>query len=112
MLLDIVHTGYSRRLRAAWIPLLPHETCRAGFVYGSDAIGEGMFCAGTLEGGVDSCQGDSGGPIVCLVNGMFLMENRNISYITLLFFFGTHPNAGFRLHKGPPLLSEATFLVS
>lgn len=65
-------TGYSRHLRATWIPLLPHETCKASFVYGTKSIGDGMFCAGMLEGGVDSCQGDSGGALVCLINGMTL----------------------------------------
>jgi hypothetical protein len=66
-------TGYARHLRATWIPLLPHETCKASFVYGTKAIGDGMFCAGMLEGGVDSCQGDSGGALVCLINGMTLI---------------------------------------
>ncbi|PNF30618.1 hypothetical protein B7P43_G06127 [Cryptotermes secundus] len=65
--------GYSRHLRATWIPLLPHETCKASFVYGTKAIGDGMFCAGLLEGGVDSCQGDSGGALVCLINGEFTL---------------------------------------
>ncbi|XP_021942881.1 uncharacterized protein LOC110841538 isoform X2 [Zootermopsis nevadensis] len=66
-------SGYSRHLRATWIPLLPHETCKASFVYGTKAVGEGMFCAGMLEGGVDSCQGDSGGPLICLINGEFTL---------------------------------------
>jgi serine protease 12 (motopsin) len=70
LIILLLHTGYSRHLRATWIPLLPHETCKASFVYGTKAIGEGMFCAGMLEGGIDSCQGDSGGPLICLINGM------------------------------------------
>jgi len=65
-----LQTGYARQLRAAWIPLLPHETCKASFVYGTKTIADGMFCAGMLEGGMDSCQGDSGGALICLINGM------------------------------------------
>jgi len=64
---------YARRLRAAWIPLLPHETCKASFVYGTKTIADGMFCAGMLEGGMDSCQGDSGGALICLINGEFTL---------------------------------------
>nr|CAD7594789.1 unnamed protein product [Timema genevievae] len=60
---------YSRTLRAIWIPVLPVDTCKASFVYGEKAIGQGMFCAGHLEGGMDSCQGDSGGPMACLYEG-------------------------------------------
>ncbi|XP_052860000.1 uncharacterized protein LOC128267239 [Anopheles cruzii] len=51
-------------LRAGTVPLLPHEVCRRPEVYG-DALIDGMFCAGTLESGVDACDGDSGGPLVC-----------------------------------------------
>lgn len=25
-----------------------------------------MFCAGSLDEGVDACDGDSGGPLVCI----------------------------------------------
>lgn len=74
-----LQTGYARHLRAAWIPLLPHETCKASFVYGTTAIADGMFCAGMLEGGMDSCQGDSGGALICLINGM-----------TFIFYFLKH----------------------
>nr|CAD7443944.1 unnamed protein product [Timema bartmani] len=64
---------YSRTLRAIWIPVLPVDTCKANFVYGEKAIGQGMFCAGHLEGGMDSCQGDSGGPMACLYEGHFTL---------------------------------------
>ncbi|XP_068085129.1 uncharacterized protein [Anabrus simplex] len=66
-------SGFARRLRATWVPILPRETCRASFVYGANAITEGMFCAGHLDGGADACQGDSGGPLVCLYNGAFTL---------------------------------------
>ena len=38
-------------------------------VYGPKKLSSGMFCAGFLEGGVDTCQGDSGGGLVCDVRG-------------------------------------------
>ncbi|KAG8240205.1 hypothetical protein J437_LFUL018121, partial [Ladona fulva] len=58
--------GYSRILRSAVVPLLSQSVCRAPHVYGKQAIGQGMGCAGSLSGGgSDSCQGDSGGPLIC-----------------------------------------------
>lgn len=80
-----LQTVYARRLRAAWIPLLPHETCKASFVYGTKAIADGMFCAGMLEGGMDSCQGDSGGALICLINGMtFIFCNEFLKLLSIV----------------------------
>ncbi|XP_064108356.1 uncharacterized protein LOC135216798 [Macrobrachium nipponense] len=61
--------GRSRVLQSALLPILPDEICKADNVYGDTRLTEGMFCAGYLEGGIDTCQGDSGGPMVCIVDG-------------------------------------------
>lgn len=55
---------HSLELRAAKVPLLSETTCTQPEVYGKN-ITAGMFCAGSLDGGVDACEGDSGGPLVC-----------------------------------------------
>lgn len=57
-------TVHSLELRAAKVPLLSDVTCTQPEVYGKN-ITAGMFCAGSLDGGVDACEGDSGGPLVC-----------------------------------------------
>ncbi len=63
----VAKPGYTRYLQAASLPLLRTEQCAAPAVYGPDKLGSGMYCAGFLEGGVDTCQGDSGGGMVCQV---------------------------------------------
>ncbi|CAK1551976.1 unnamed protein product [Leptosia nina] len=52
----------SENLMAVQVPVVSNDDCRK--TYGTRAITDRMFCAGTPEGGKDSCQGDSGGPVV------------------------------------------------
>lgn len=61
-------------------------------MYGTKAIGEGMFCAGMLEGGMDSCQGDSGGALICLINGMLFIFGLLSSSNIYQSFCGYHIN--------------------
>lgn len=66
--LQDVDTAPARELRAGKIPILDDATCSQPHVYGNE-ITEGMFCAGTLDEGIDACLGDSGGPLVCEADG-------------------------------------------
>lgn len=57
----------SNHLLHANVNLISQDKCSEKGIYGS-VLDRSMFCAGHLQGGVDSCQGDSGGPLTCKVN--------------------------------------------
>eukprot|EP00092_Neocalanus_flemingeri_P035176 GFUD01038280.1.p1 GENE.GFUD01038280.1~~GFUD01038280.1.p1 ORF type:complete len:1087 (+),score=284.35 GFUD01038280.1:432-3692(+) len=57
-------TNFVSQLNMASVPIIDRNICKKEEVYGEDKISTGMFCAGLLEGGIDTCQGDSGGPAV------------------------------------------------
>lgn len=56
-------------LQSAHIKYIPENECKNQSRYGpTDIDFDVSFCAGYLEGGIDSCQGDSGGPVICVEN--------------------------------------------
>ncbi|XP_066115429.1 transmembrane protease serine 2 isoform X2 [Saccopteryx bilineata] len=60
----------SEVLNAAMVPLIEPWQCNSRFVY-NNLITSTMFCAGYLQGNIDSCQGDSGGPLVTLKSSVW-----------------------------------------
>lgn len=50
-------------LQTADIPYLDQEECFRNYMALYGGLPAGAFCAGWIEGGIDSCGGDSGGPI-------------------------------------------------
>ncbi|WKY06359.1 hypothetical protein Q1695_006508 [Nippostrongylus brasiliensis] len=56
--------SYPSRLQAAVLPIIDRMECmNSSRIYSS--MSRSAFCAGYLQGSVDSCQGDSGGPFAC-----------------------------------------------
>ncbi|KRX65325.1 Neurotrypsin [Trichinella sp. T9] len=65
-------TQNPRRLQAAEVPIMNPDTCTDPLVYGN-LLSKRAFCAGYLQGHVDSCKGDSGGPFACLSDGKYYL---------------------------------------
>ncbi|GMS95511.1 hypothetical protein PENTCL1PPCAC_17686, partial [Pristionchus entomophagus] len=71
---------YPNRLQAALVPIIDRASCmNSSKIY--ESLSRSAFCAGYLEGGIDSCQGDSGGPLVC-------QENDGIYYLAGVISWG------------------------
>ncbi|GAA6110313.1 hyaluronan-binding protein 2 isoform X1 [Tachysurus ichikawai] len=60
--------GGSTQLLDTKVLLVNQTRCMASEILG-DLLDDSMFCAGRMQGGIDTCQGDSGGPLVCKQNG-------------------------------------------
>ncbi|XP_026481275.1 trypsin-like [Ctenocephalides felis] len=51
-------------LRGAIVPVIGRNFCRGLNSGLYTSVNDNMFCAGYIDGGVDTCTGDSGGPII------------------------------------------------
>ena len=56
----------SASLQSVKIDIFSHTFCNEQSSYSNNFDEVSEFCAGKMDGGIDSCQGDSGGPLVCI----------------------------------------------
>ncbi|KAF5896510.1 hyaluronan-binding protein 2-like [Clarias magur] len=59
----------SKQLLDTKVLLINQSRCMDEDVLG-EVLDDSTFCAGRMQGGVDTCQGDSGGPLSCMQNNI------------------------------------------
>lgn len=79
---------FTRQYSLKWGYIYLMENCSA--IY-KNRYFEGMTCAGTQDGSVDSCKGDSGGPLVCY-------DSNNVGYVWGIVSWGE--NCGLKGYPG------------
>jgi len=78
---DEMSDDYTNELRKVAVPIMTNEECQTWYK-SKEAIkesklplliGDGVICAGFVQGGKDACQGDSGGPLMIKQQGRLVV---------------------------------------
>ena len=78
---DEMSDDYTHELRKVAVPIMTNEECQTWYKSKEAikeskrplVIGDGVICAGFVQGGKDACQGDSGGPLMIKQQGRLVV---------------------------------------